>query len=311
MESGDHRGAVELLDALSADQLSAETRVGIGFYYLEAGRNRRALAAAERVLASEANVGASQLRAIALAAMRRYDEAATASLEVDGDAETRARAISYAAEMTALAGRREQALDMLAVVDAELPRAQIGKARVHELSGDLSRARVLFEDGARRWPGDPEATMAWAGFELRSGDAARAASVAGALLERDPNSLELQNFVGFALAESGTEFERAERLLQRALRRAPDSSGVIDSYGWLLYRRGDLGGAAVWLRRAARLAPAEAEILFHLAHLERALGRTPAALRVFRRAREVSLEPSLRARIDAQIQSIERREVIR
>jgi Flp pilus assembly protein TadD len=95
-------------------------------------------------------------------------------------------------------------------------------------------------------------------------------------------------------------------LLGRALRRSPGSAGILDSVGWLHFRRGSLGDAASHLYRALRLAPVEAEILFHVGSLERALGRQRAARRRLQLARSHALEPSLQRQIDAEIAQLDR-----
>ena len=48
---------------------------------------------------------------------------------------------------------------------------------------------------------------------------------------------------------------------------------MLDSWGWLLLRRGDAHGALRALGQAARFAPREPEILVHLAAAELAAGQ--------------------------------------
>ena len=55
----------------------------------------------------------------------------------------------------------------------------------------------------------------------------------------------------------------ARKLIEKALELAPDDYFIMDSLGWVLYREGDLKGAAEQLRRAYVGRP-DAEIGAHL-----------------------------------------------
>ena len=78
--------------------------------------------------------------------------------------------------------------------------------------------------------------------------------------------------------------DEAERLVRRALELRPRSGHVLDSLGWVLFRRGDASRAVEVLERADALAGPEPVILEHLGDAYRALARRADAARVYRRA---------------------------
>ncbi|MCW3051390.1 MAG: hypothetical protein JWN14_560 [Chthonomonadales bacterium] len=86
-----------------------------------------------------------------------------------------------------------------------------------------------------------------------------------AALRLDPSNTSLKNALGYLLADNDQNLEEAERLLREALQslqspgRDPDSDslrpGVEDSFGWLLYKKGDYVGAVAQLSQATQDLP--------------------------------------------------------
>jgi Flp pilus assembly protein TadD len=73
-------------------------------------------------------------------------------------------------------------------------------------------------------------------------------------LYRDrPQDGAITNALGFILADHNRDLARAQRLISSALKAEPDNPAILDSLGWLQYRRGMLQAALPLLERAFRL----------------------------------------------------------
>lgn len=79
--------------------------------------------------------------------------------------------------------------------------------------------------------------------------------------EEDPTIL---NALGYTLADHGLELKRAEGLIRKSLEIMPDNPAVLDSMGWVRFRRGDTKEAIEHLKRAYSLAK-DPEIASHWA----------------------------------------------
>ena len=95
-----------------------------------------------------------------------------------------------------------------------------------------------------------------------------------------PDYAHAYNALGYSLAERNERLPEAHKLIEKALQLRPDDSYIIDSMGWVMYRQGDLMGAAGYLRRAYDYQH-DAEIGAHLGEVLWVQGKHDEARRVW------------------------------
>ena len=100
------------------------------------------------------------------------------------------------------------------------------------------------------------------------------------LIEVKPDHAHAYNALGYSFADRNTRLPEARKLIEKALELAPEDYFIIDSMGWVLYREGDLKGAAHELRRAYAGRP-DAEIGAHLGEVLWMLGERDEARRIW------------------------------
>jgi len=103
------------------------------------------------------------------------------------------------------------------------------------------------------------------------------------LIQIKPDYAHAYNALGYSFADRNLRLVEARQLIERALELSPDDYYIIDSMGWVLYRMGDLQGAAEYLRRAYEGRP-DAEIGAHLGEVLWAMGDRAEAERVWQEA---------------------------
>lgn len=100
----------------------------------------------------------------------------------------------------------------------------------------------------------------------------------------DPQNASALNYVGYSLSEKGVHLDEAEDLLLKAVALRPNDGYIVDSLGWLYYRKAEYEKALIVLRQALQILPQEAVIYRHLAEVCAALNRKDEAIAYYREA---------------------------
>ena len=103
------------------------------------------------------------------------------------------------------------------------------------------------------------------------------------VIELRPDNAHAFNALGYSYADRGIKLDEARDLIAKALQLAPDDPFILDSMGWVLYKRGDLPGALDHLQRAYGIRP-DAEIAAHLGEVLWLLDRRDEAQRTWAEA---------------------------
>jgi tetratricopeptide (TPR) repeat protein len=167
--------------------------------------------------------------------------------------------------------------------------------------GRVSEARAaLAPFAAATEPAEQQAaTMARARLADRLGDTAGALALLEPLIRARPDLVGALNLAGYLLTDSNQRLADAERYLRHARELAPGDPAILDSWGWLLLRRGKARDAVRALDRAARFSPLEPEILVHLAAAWAADGAPRTAAEILDRAAALGPSPAVQKRLAA------------
>mgnify|MGYP001235188829 CR=1 FL=1 len=103
------------------------------------------------------------------------------------------------------------------------------------------------------------------------------------LIQIKPDHAHAYNALGYSFADRNLRLPEARKLIERALELSPEDYYIVDSLGWVLYRMGDLAGAAAQLRRAYHGRP-DGEIGAHLGEVLWMMGERAEAERIWQEA---------------------------
>jgi Flp pilus assembly protein TadD len=100
------------------------------------------------------------------------------------------------------------------------------------------------------------------------------------LIALHPDHAHAYNALGYSLADRGLRLDEAESMIARALELAPEDPFILDSMGWVRFRRGFASDALDHLEHAYRLRP-DPEIAAHLGEVLWSMDRRDDATRVW------------------------------
>jgi len=111
------------------------------------------------------------------------------------------------------------------------------------------------------------------------------------ILQSDPDHANALNALGYTLADRGLRIDEAQKYVERAYELKPNDPAVIDSMGWVHFRKGNYAEAESYLRKALDLMD-DAEIVGHLGELLWAQGNYEEARNLLREAMDRHPEDS-------------------
>lgn len=145
----------------------------------------------------------------------------------------------------------------------------------------------------------------------KKGDRAQTLKIMQELLEKNPDSPECLNALGYTWAEEGIHLEEALEMIQKALKAEPDSPAYLDSMAWALHKLGRSEEGIAYQLRALELTEEHplAKIIYydHLGDLYQATGKKEEAQRAWNQAIEIGQSVNKDADAQLQIQKVQKK----
>lgn len=228
----------------------------------------------------------------------------------------------------------------------------IHSAYLHKLLGELTKAVATIEDGIRQKDDHPPFFALYASLLDDQKEYKKAAEMLNVAVKKFPDHAQLHfflgnmqerlgqredtiasmqkvlaidndhvqalNFLAYTYADLGRNLDQAERMVRRALSLKPDDGYILDTLGWVLFKRGQFGDAIRTLEAAYKAQPEESVIAEHLGDAYYHQQMPDKAKRLYMRAVEtesnVANAEKIRSKItavDHQLQTFSNQESVR
>ena len=116
------------------------------------------------------------------------------------------------------------------------------------------------------------------------------------VLEIDPENAEALNFIGYSYADRGMNLEEAEKMIIKALKIKPDNGYLMDSLGWVNFKKNKLNSAVKYLKQALELLPDDVNIIEHMGDVYVKLNKIKEAQEMYNRALKIDPKNSFDAK---------------
>jgi tetratricopeptide (TPR) repeat protein len=199
----------------------------------------------------------------------------------------RLRMAQLLAKQKKLPEARQALQDSTAANVTERGQLLIAESQLLRDAGQPDEAYNVLANGLVQHPDQPDLLYETAMTAEKKGDSATAERYLRRLIEVKPDYAHAYNALGYSLADRNERLDEAQQLIDKALQLAPDDPFILDSKGWVLFRRGDTGGAVEALKKAFALR-ADPEIAAHLGEVLWTMGRQDEARKTWRDAEKAN-----------------------
>lgn len=170
---------------------------------------------------------------------------------------------------------------------------------------DLSKALKILSQGAAFFPKNTEVLFYKGVLYDQMGKKNQSIREMKAVLEIDNNHVNALNHLSFVYAESNENLELAEQMIMRALLLSPSDSYILDTAGWVLFKRGKVKEAVQYLERAYQQNKAEVLIAEHLAEVYYHLDMIDKSIALYKKAIGLETDENRKKKLEKKLLSIQ------
>jgi tetratricopeptide (TPR) repeat protein len=203
---------------------------------------------------------------------------------------SRIRRVELLAQQGEIAAARQELADMrLQTGEIFMEASWLAEARILRETGDGKTALEVLDVALEQLPASIPIRYSHALLAAELGWVDIAEHDLRIIISEEPENSAALNALGYTLADQTERFEEAEALIRQAYILEPEQAAIVDSMGWIAYRRGRLAESEEFLRRAWALER-NPEIGAHLGEVLWVSGKHEAARAIWREAIKVDSE---------------------
>ncbi len=150
-------------------------------------------------------------------------------------------------------------------------------AEYHYEQADAEQAIAELSEGLRFFKDQPDLLYSRALLYAQEQQVAAAEKDLNKIIEQQPDHADALNALGYTWADNDMNLDQALDYIERANELKPDNSAILDSLGWVHYKRGDLLKAEHFLRQSLRQPGVSEETYEHLIVVLEAQNKTKEA----------------------------------
>lgn len=128
-------------------------------------------------------------------------------------------------------------------------------------------------------------------------------------IQTHQNDADALNFLGYTLLDHDIDINRAEELIKKAYELNPSAPHIIDSMGWLYFKKDNLKKALELIDKALQANPEDGIVWEHKGDILIKMGKVEEALKSYEEALSKDLTKKERERIESKIEKIKSRPI--
>ena len=189
---------------------------------------------------------------------------------------------------------------------SDIPQLYAVQASLLDEQNKSEQAFEVLNVGVRKFPDNTQLLFFLGTIQERIGMKEESITTMEKVIQREPNHAQALNFLAFTLTELNRSLDRAEGYVARALKIEPKDGYILDTHGWILFKRGKYKEAIQVLEKAFRLQPNEAIIAEHLADAYFKLKIYNQARAYYVKAISLEVDPGKKRNVQAKLEVLEK-----
>ncbi|MBD3233179.1 MAG: tetratricopeptide repeat protein [candidate division Zixibacteria bacterium] len=189
--------------------------------------------------------------------------------------------------------RQDMTDSSISILQNAIPKVQQKDVMYHQI-GNIYNSRRHYPQAIQYYrkavglnPDDPGHKIALAEVHDSNGDFNEAEDILRDLIKQYPDNATALNNLAYMYINQERKLDDAEKYLERALELEPQNGAFLDSYGWLMFKKGKTEKAISYIRDAMDVIGADPELFDHMGDIYRHLGEFEKSQEYYSKALEL------------------------
>lgn len=211
---------------------------------------------------------------------------------------------AYVAKLMGQLDRSVTSLNEVVGTKSESPQVYIFLSQIHEEKKDLSAASAALKKATEKFTDNSQVYYYLGVLQDKMNLKNEMIESMQKVVDLEPDHSQALNYLAYTWAESGQNLDKAESYARLAANKEKTDAFILDTLGWVLYKRGEYKRAAEVLEKAHAMQPEVAIISEHLGDVYVKLNKTEKARAQFLKAESLEADLAHRQEISRKLSTI-------
>ncbi len=233
---------------------------------------------------------------------REYKEALAQYLKIEAESGYYEESRLHAAYLSKLLGNPDQGLGYLKELvpaKSDNPQAFIFMAQLYEDKNDFKKSLETLKSAQEKFASSAVVFYHMGMLQDKMNLKSDMISSMKKVIDLEPEHAQALNYLAYSWAEMGEQLEKAEAYARRAVAKEKNDPFILDTLGWVLYKKGEYKKAADVLEKAHKMQGDVGIIAEHLGDVYSKMNQHEKAIEHFTKAQ--SLEADSKHKEELQI----------
>jgi tetratricopeptide (TPR) repeat protein len=191
----------------------------------------------------------------------------------------------------------------------DLPQLVVVYASLLDEKGQYTNAYDILSKGVQKFPEQVQMRFFLGTVNDHLGNKQAVVQDMKKVIELDPNHVQGLNYLAYTYSEMNQSLDEAEQLVKHALEIEPKDPYILDTYGWILFKKGKLNDSIRILESAYHTQPTESVIADHLGDAYFRAQMVDRAKNMYERAAEFESDEVKAREIRSKITSLQKQDL--
>ncbi len=215
----------------------------------------------------------------------------------------------HAAYLSKLNGQNDVAMKVLKEsisVKTENPQSLFLMAQLLEDRKELNKALETLNLAQNKFPKNAQVLFYKGSLQDKMNLKSEMIESMKKVLEIEQDHVQAMNYLAFSWAEMNTELDQAEKYARKAVSKERSDAFILDTLGWVLYKKGQFKEASEVLEKAHLLQPSVGIIAEHLGDVYTKVQKFDKAKDFFQKAVENETDLTKKKDLEQKLTSVEK-----